>query len=131
MKRIAVLALLFLLPIGFALAEEPPDWSRHEFAAPIDATFAAALKSVQQQRHDVKDIDEKTHTIDFHIGTTAWSWGYDMKLTVTAIDETHCRVAIEISRSGGKALSWGSGKKEVRKIYDGIDRHLIKEKAGS
>jgi hypothetical protein len=35
-------------------------------------------------------------------------------------------VSIEIARSRGKAVSWGSGKKEVQKIFAGIDKELAK-----
>lgn len=62
--------------------------------------------------------------MEFRVGTTAWSWGCNMRLTVTAIDDAHSQVVIGISRSGGKAMSWGSGKKEVSKIFAGIDNQL-------
>ena len=55
---------------------------------------------------------------------TAWSWGYNMVLTVTAIDDSHSRVLTAIAKKGGDALSWGSGKKEVKKIYEGMDAAL-------
>jgi len=61
---------------------------------------------------------------------TAWSWGYNMRLTVNSIDERHARAIVGISRSGGKAVSWGSGKKEVHKILAGIDAELASRKAG-
>lgn len=35
-------------------------------------------------------------------------------------------VSVEIARSGGKAVSWGSGKKEVQKIFNGIEKELAK-----
>jgi hypothetical protein len=37
-------------------------------------------------------------------------------------------VVVGILRSGGKTFSWGSGKKEVRKIFDGIDTELAEQK---
>jgi hypothetical protein len=55
--------------------------------------------------------------------------GYNMRFAVTPIDENHARAVVEISRSGGKAVSWGSGKKEVRKILAGIDAELAGQKA--
>jgi hypothetical protein len=70
------------------------------------------------------------HSVDFHVGTTAWSWGYNMTLTATPIENHEVRVVVGISRSGGKALSWGSGKKEVRKILVGIDAVMAAQKAG-
>jgi hypothetical protein len=68
--------------------------------------------------------------VDFHVGTTAWSWGYNMRLYVTDVDAEHSQVEIGILKSGGKALSWGSGKKEVRKILAGLDAELAASKAG-
>jgi hypothetical protein len=35
-------------------------------------------------------------------------------------------VSIEIARSGGNTVSWGSGKKEVLKIFEGIEKELAK-----
>jgi len=51
-----------------------------------------------------------------------------MRLSVTPMDEGHSRVVVGVARSGGKAVSWGSGKKEVRKILDGIDTELAGHK---
>jgi hypothetical protein len=68
--------------------------------------------------------------VTFHVGMTAWSWGYNMLLTVDAIDSTHAKVVIAVqSKSGGDAFSWGSGKKEVRKILGGIDAEIAAGKA--
>jgi hypothetical protein len=36
---------------------------------------------------------------------------------------------VGVLRSGGKVFSWGSGKKEVRKILAGIDAELAESKA--
>jgi hypothetical protein len=78
----------------------------------------------------MKSKDDANHTVDFHVGITAWSWGYNMRLAVTPISQDRCRVIVGVSRSGGNALSWGSGKKEVRKILAGIDAELAAQKAG-
>jgi hypothetical protein len=122
-------ATLFALSLLFASAiavpaQETPDWSQHDFAASAADVYAASIKSIQQQRHEIKSTDDAHHAVDFHVGTTAWSWGYNMTLSVSSIDDTHSRVTIRISRSGGKAVSWGSGKKEVLKIFSGIDKQL-------
>jgi len=113
---LSVLCLLF--------ASATPDWSQRDFAAPAADVYAASIKSIQQQHHEIKSTDDVHHSVDFHVGTTAWSWGYNMTLAVSSIDDTHTRVTIGISRSGGKAVSWGSGKKEVQKIFTGIDKQL-------
>src|SRR3974390_992048 len=96
----SILCLLFFSGTAFA-AQETADWSQHDFAAPAAEVYAAAVKSIQQQHHEIKSSDDVHRAIDFHVGTTAWSWGYNMTLTVTPIDETHSHVVIGIARSGG------------------------------
>jgi hypothetical protein len=53
-----------------------------------------------------------------------------MRLIVTPVDDTRSKVSVDLWRSGGKAVSWGSGKKEVLKIFGGIDAQLTAAKAG-
>jgi hypothetical protein len=130
MRRLLLACCAVLLLITIAVAEEPPDWAKREFDAPANQVYAAALRSIQQQKHEVQSKDEKAYTVDFHVGMTAWSWGYNMRLVVTPIDEKRSRVTVGVLRSGGKVFSWGSGKKEVRKIFGGIDAELIAAKAG-
>ena len=118
--------LLFFLAVVFAravFAQETPDWAKRDFAASADQVQAASLVSIRAQHHELKG-DLTGNTLTFHVGTTAWSWGYNMQLTITATDATHSHVEIGIARSGGKAMSWGSGQKEVKKIFDGIGKEL-------
>jgi hypothetical protein len=126
----SVFLVTFLFLTGFVIAQEPPDWAKRDYAAPADQVIAAALLSIQEQHHEVKSKDDGTRTVNFHVGTTAWSWGYNMRLTVTPIDEAHARAIVGISRSGGKTVSWGSGSKEVRKVLAGVDAELASRKAG-
>jgi hypothetical protein len=49
-----------------------------------------------------------------------------MVLKVASGENNASNVSIEIARSGGKAVSWGSGKKEVLKIFEGIEKELAK-----
>ena len=128
--KIAVLVVASLALAPAITGQEAPDWARRDYPTSADQVFAAALMSIQEQHHEVKSKDDVIRTVDFHVGTTAWSWGYNMRLAVTTIDESHARAIVGISRSGGKALSWGSGKKEVRKILAGIDAELTARKAG-
>jgi hypothetical protein len=127
MKTFAVLSVI-LLAASLAVAQQPqtapPDWAQHQFDAPADKVFAAALKSIEEQKHEIKKKDEAAHTIEFHVGTTAWSWGYNMVLTITPVDAGHTKVVTGIKKSGGDVFSWGSGKKEVGKIYKGMDAAL-------
>ena len=125
MKPVTAIAVVLLLGIAPAACQQaPPDWAQREFNAPADKVFAAAVKSIEEQKHEIKKKDETARSIEFHVGLTAWSWGYNMVLTITPVDETHVRVLTAIKRSGGEALSWGSGKKEVKKIYEGMDATL-------
>jgi hypothetical protein len=122
--RLLSVVLLLYLTVGLAADETAPDWSRKAFNAPPDRVFAAALKSIAAQHHEVKTKDDATMVVTFHVGMTAWSWGYNMSLKVAPGANNGSDVSIEIARSGGKAVSWGSGKKEVLKIFSGIDKEL-------
>jgi len=122
-------ALFLILAPGLLLADEQtPEWSYRTFSAPSDPVFAAALKSIAAQHHELKSKDEVGHVAGFHVETTAWSSGYNMVLKVTPRENGTSKVSIEIARSGGKAVSWGSGKKEVEKIFAGIEKELAKAK---
>ncbi|HEV3512329.1 MAG TPA: hypothetical protein VGS05_11540 [Candidatus Sulfotelmatobacter sp.] len=131
MRKMAVVLSAIL---GFAVlslgqeqgAPPAPDWSTRAFSAPPSEVFAAALKSIAAQHHEVKSQDEANKVITFHVGTTAWSWGYNMVLKVESGENNASNVSVEIARSGGKTFSWGSGKKEVSKIFDGIEKELGK-----
>jgi hypothetical protein len=118
-----------VLVAGACFAQETPEWAMRQYDAPADQVYAAALNSIQVQKHEVQAKNEKIYSVDFHVGITAWSWGYNMRLVVTPIAENRSKVTTGILRSGGKVLSWGSGKKEVRKIYAGIDAELTSSKA--
>jgi len=129
MNCLRFLTLFLLLASSVPAQEAPPDWSKKTFSAAPDQVFAAALKSIAAQRHEVKSKDEATRVVKFHVGVTAWSWGYTMVLTVVPGENNTSNVSVDIARSGGKTFSWGSGKKEVDKIFKGIDRELNKQPA--
>lgn len=131
MRKMAVLmaAILFLaFPSRGQEQSAPPapDWSKRTFSAPSGEVFAAALQSIAAQHHEVKSKDEANKVVNFHVGVTAWSWGYNMVLKVASGENNASNVSIEIARSGGKTVSWGSGKKEVLKIFEGIEKKLTK-----
>lgn len=131
MRKVAVV-LLAILSFAFLSwgqeksAPPAPDWSKRTFSAPPGEVFAAALQSIAAQHHEVKSKDEANKVVGFHVGTTAWSWGYNMVLKVASGENNASNVSIEIARSGGKTVSWGSGKKEVLKIFEGIEKELAK-----
>jgi hypothetical protein len=133
MRRISILlsVVAFLLLAGIVIGQEIPDWARRDYPGSVDQVFAAALTSIQEQHHEVKSKDDMRHSVDFNVGTTAWSWGYNMTLTATLIENTQVRVLSWESPAGGEAVSWGSGKKEVQEILAGIDAVLATQKAGS
>jgi len=129
MKSLRYMPLFLVLSSGVQAQEAAPEWSRKSFSAPADRVFAAALVSVAAQHHEVKSQDNVKRVVNFHVGITAWSWGYNMILQVAPGENNTSDVSIEIVRSGGKAVSWGSGKKEVQKIFAGIERELAKTPA--
>lgn len=126
MYYLRFLTVFFFLLANVPADEPAPDWSKRTFSAPVDRVFAAAQKSIAAQHHEIKSKDEVNSTVSFHVGVTAWSWGYNMVLKVTPADNNSSNVSVEIERSGGKAVSWGSGKKEVQKIFNGIEKELAK-----
>ncbi|HLZ42282.1 MAG TPA: hypothetical protein VKQ11_15045 [Candidatus Sulfotelmatobacter sp.] len=128
----AFLVFVFaLMTVSAAMCQQAPDWSKRTFAAPPERVFAAALNSIAAQHHDVKAKDPATGAVTFHVGTTAWSWGYNMVLKVAPASDNQSDVTVEIARSGGKAVSWGSGKKEVQKIFNGIQNELDRKSGAS
>lgn len=125
--------LAFLWMSGVATAQWSPEWTTQNYPASTDRVFAATLQSIQAQGHEIKAIDRASHTVDFHVGMTAWSWGYDMRLTVTPITvgEVHeSHVTVGVTRSGGDPLSWDSGQKEMQKILIGIETALAPPQVG-
>ena len=130
MHSLRFLSVVFILAVGVLADEPPPDWSKKTFAASPDLVFAAALKSIAAQHHEVKSKDEVNRVVDSHVGMTSWSWGYNMVLKVVPAENNSSNVSIEIARSRGKAVSWGSGKKEVQKVFVGIEKELAKTPPG-
>lgn len=130
MKFISRLAILLALLCGTGVVFaqwSPPDWVTQNYPASSDRIFAAALKSIEAQKHEINAIDRTSHTVDFHVGMTGWSWGYNMRLTVTPIivgEVQESQVTVGVTRSGGDPLSWDSSKKEMRKILIGIETTL-------
>jgi PEGA domain len=111
--------------------EQVPSWAMREYDYPPSVVYPAALQSIQIQKHEVQAKNEKAYTVDFHVGITSWSWGYNMRLVITPMAGDRSKVTVGVLRSGGKVFSWGSGKKEVRKILAGIDAEIATSKAGA
>lgn len=100
-------------------------WKKHTVRAMPDATFNAALKVISQH-HEIRESNKGLHIIRFHVGTTAWSWGYNVTASIEPFGSDSAEITVSIEKSGGPALSWGSGKKEVGKIFKWIDQELSK-----
>jgi len=117
-RRLAVaVVVLTLATPTVPVVSAQDDWKTATFAASVDSVYQAAERAIAK-KHEVKSKDPGLHVIRFHVGTTAWSWGYNMNMTIEDTGNGMSRATVEIEKSGGPALSWGSGKKEVNKIFD-------------
>ncbi len=101
------------------------DWTRHGFTAPAQEVYQAA-KKVVSLHYELKSSDDRAKTLRFHIGTTAWSWGYNVGLSVESTGQGTSEARVAIEKSGGPVFSWGSGKKEIRKMWGWISEELGK-----
>ena len=94
MYSLRLLTVAFMLVASVSGDEPAPDWSKRTFSAPTDRVFVAALKSIAAQHHEVKSKDEVNKVITFHVGITAWSWGYNMVLKVMPAENNTSNVSI-------------------------------------
>src|SRR2546427_514814 len=101
------------------------DWTRVGFTASAAEVYRAA-KTVIQQHYELKSVDDERRIIRFHIGTTAWSWGYNVSLTDDPTGKDACEAWVALEKSGGPVFSWGRGKKEVKNIWVWIHDELYK-----
>ena len=108
------LAVMVVLLISLmCVADDRPDWATRSFSASPEDTFRAAHVAVLQQGHNITFDDP--FTLVFHVGMTAWSWGYDMVLRVVPADEGSL-VTVDIRRTGGNGVSWGSGSRKFARF---------------
>jgi hypothetical protein len=121
------IALLALAVSILSTAASAQDWSTKRFALPPDEVYKSAVKVIGLH-HEIKSKDPENRVVRFHVGTTAWSWGYNMGLSVEPQSNGTSVVKIAIEKSGGPVFSWGSGKKEVSKILRWIEEDLIASK---
>lgn len=71
-----IVLLLIVIWCG-SLAAAAQDWTQHEFSASPDRVYQAAVKVIGLH-HEIKGKDPDNRIVRFHVGTTAWSWGYNM-----------------------------------------------------
>lgn len=130
MKKLArILTLAFSVFLFSQALHGAEEWTQQAFSATADEVYTAA-KKVIGQHHEIKSKDDAARTVRFHIGMTAWSWGYDGDLKIEPDRERTSVGRVTIARSGGKALSWGSGQKEIKKIWRWISDELNKHTPG-
>jgi hypothetical protein len=123
-RRSAVLALGIT---AFSLVASAQDWRMRQFASPADEVYKSAVKIIGLH-HEIESKDPENRLVRFHVGTTAWSWGYNIGMVVEPQTDGTSLAKVAIEKSGGPALSWGSGKKEVLKIFRWIGDDLATSK---
>lgn len=119
-------AVIFVALATLVFAGRLPgqDWTSKRFAFPADDVYKSAVRVISLH-YEIKFKDAENRVIRFHVGTTAWSWGYNMGLTVQPQANGTSLVRVAIEKSGGPAFSWSSGKKEVLKIYRWMEDDLL------
>jgi hypothetical protein len=120
-RSLFVLSIALSLAAGWLFANG--DWRREGFTSPADQVYRSA-KKVISEHYRLESSDEQGRTLRFHIGTTAWSWGYNVNLTVESKGPDISEAWVAIEKSGGPTFSWGSGKKESGKIWRWIHDDL-------
>ncbi len=128
-RWMAPLALLLsmLVPAGLHAQESVPDWAKRTFSAASDRVFDAALVSIATLKYEVQEKSAESKIVRFRVGWSAFSWGYLMVLKVSQRENNASGVSIEVYRMrgpNGKASLVGSGKKEVRKLFQAIEKEL-------
>ena len=124
MRRVGLAAIgITLLPLLLSAQ----DWTTKRFASPANDVYKSAVKVIALH-HEIKSKDPENRVVRFHVGTTAWSWGYNMGLSVEPQSNGTSLVKVATEKSGGPAFSWGSGKKEVLKIYRWMENDLLASK---
>ncbi len=130
-RFIAPLALLLsmLVPAGLHAQESVPDWAKSTFSGASDRVFDAALASIATLKYQVQEKSAENKIVRFRVGRSAFSWGYLMVLKVSQGKNNASGVSIEVYRmrgpgSNGEVSLVASGKKEVQKLFQGIEKEL-------
>ncbi len=105
MRSVTFAALIALLSVT-ASAQEKPDWSPRIFAAPPTAAYHAAELTVARH-YKIESREPDLGIINFHVGVTAFSWGYSISLRVEPSGQDHFLVSVEIERAGGESSVLG------------------------
>jgi len=110
--------LIVLVPLSSA-----QDWAAKRFDFRADEVYQSAVRVIGLH-HEIMSKDPENRVIRFHVGTTAWSWGYNMGLLVESRPDGTSIAKAAVEKSGGPVFSWGSGKKEVSKIFRWMEEDL-------
>jgi hypothetical protein len=114
------------------VSQQASDWSKRTFFAASDEVFRAALASLSSLHYEVQEKSDESKTVHFRVGKSAFSWGYIMKLQVLDAANNSSLVSAEVSRlrgpgPNGKVSLVASGKKEIQKVFQEMDKQLTKE----
>jgi hypothetical protein len=121
MRKLVLAAMVITFSSVLLTAQ---DWTSKRFASPPDEVYKSAVKVIALH-HEIKSKDPESRVVRFHVGTTAWSWGYNVGLSVEPQSNGTSLVKVGIEKSGGPAFSWGSGKKEILKIFRWMEDDLL------
>lgn len=121
MKRLLTAAVVVMFSSVLLTAG---DWTSKRFTSPPDAVYKSAIKVIAIH-HEIMSKEPESRAVRFHIGTTAWSWGYNVGMSVEPQFDGTSLVKVGIEKSGGPVVSWGSGKKEILKIFRWMEEDLL------
>lgn len=121
-RFLTLLSLVALLAVPVRAAD---DWTTTTFDESPDAVYASAVR-VLMLHHKVEAKDPVERIVRFHVGATTWSWGYNIGMVLEERPSGGTSATVAIEKSGGSAMSWGSGQKEVKKIWKWIAEDLRK-----
>ncbi len=124
MRKLVLAAMVITFSSVLLTAQ---DWTSKRFASPPDEVYKSAVKVIALH-HEIKSKDPEIRVVRFHVGTTAWSWGYNVGLAVEPQSNGTSLVKVGLEKSGGPAFSWGSGKKEILKIFRWMEEDLLAPK---
>jgi hypothetical protein len=116
-----LLALLFIAS-GSAIGDDN-SWTKQTFHASPDAVFSAARIAISKH-HDITDIDLEHRTIYFRVGYSLFEWRYSMIASVESSGGESTVLTIIVDKSKRPSFSWGTGKREIRRIFKWTDHEL-------
>jgi hypothetical protein len=123
MRYVAFL-LVFLISTAM-LADDA--WKTKRCTEPADVVFKAADRAAAKH-YKIELSDPERKIVRFKVGTTAWSYGYTVTLSIDPSPNNTSVVTASVEKKGGNVVSWGSGKSEILRVYSEIDNELARMK---